>query len=134
MTATEIAVACIGGLTLGGMAIWIGTALHLARTSAEDLKQYFANSPFVRMNIPSKNDSVRTQLWCVGSIASCIALPSAHIKLGRLSADDLNNLPSQMKLKLQIIHWSSLGLIATLLITYLIGKYGLGIHPKTTTD
>lgn len=127
MRVAEITAACISGLILSGMIIWIGIALHLARYQAERLKQYFVNSPLVRMNVPSRSDSIRVQLWCIGSIASCITFPSAHIKRGRLSPEDLGNLPRPLKLKLQIMHWSSLGLIAALMVAYLVGKYGFDL-------
>jgi len=127
MRVAEITAACISGLILSGMIIWIGIALHLARYQAERLKQSFVNSPLVRMNVPSSSDSIRVQLWCIGSIASCITFPSAHIKQGRLSSEDLGNLPRPLKLKLQIMHWTSLGLIAALMAVYLVGKYGFDL-------
>lgn len=127
MNTAQVVVACVGAVTLLGMLAWIGVVLYLAWTKADEYASYFQNSLFIKLKVTSRRDSLSLQLWYIGSIASCVTFPRRLIERGELSAEDLNNLPPKMKRTFLLIHWASLGLFTTLMLTYVIGRFGFDL-------
>lgn len=118
---------CVGALILLGMLFWLAFALYLAKTRAIEFTKYFPNSLLIKLSAPSKHDGITSQLRYIGALGSYITFPSGHIKRGEISATDLLQLPPRIRRLFKIMHYTALGLIASLILTYLVGKYAFDL-------
>jgi MFS-type transporter involved in bile tolerance (Atg22 family) len=127
MSTSYIIQGCIGAITLLGMLIWLVIALYLAKTRASEFTKHFPNSLLIKLSTPSKHDGIVSQLLYIGALGSYTTFPSGHIKRGEISATDLLQLPAHIRRLFKIMHYTALGLIASLILTYLVGKYAFDL-------
>ncbi len=120
--------ACIGAIILLGMLIWLAIALYIAKTRTTELADYFPNSPLIKLNTPSKHDIIIKYFRYIGTLAACVTFPSGHVDRAEINDQDLQNLPPHIKRLLKILYCTRIGLIFSLILTYLVGKYGFDLY------
>jgi len=101
----------VGLIDFGGLIACIGFTLYLAYTKMKDLLGYFQNSPAVIALAPLKCGGPWGRLMLVGGISGFVTFPEFYIKRGRVSADDIKNLPLSLRYKLIVLQWTSIILL-----------------------
>lgn len=101
----------IGLIDFGGLIACIGYTLYLAYTKMEVLLGYFQNSPAVANFLPLRHGGPWGKILIVGGISGYATFPNFYIKRGRISPEDITNLPSPIRHKLIVLQWSSIVLL-----------------------
>jgi hypothetical protein len=125
MTAGTIALGWLCGVAIIGLLITEGIALYLIQTRANEILGYFKNSPTLFAKKALINGGPYGKLVLIGDIARVVSFPHAHLKSGKLDADDLNSLPPWLRRTLKAIYWSLIGLLALGLLAVLLIKIEL---------
>lgn len=117
----------VGAAILLAMLSWLAIAFYLAKIRACELANYFSNSPLIKSIVPRRQDGFSLHLRYIGILGACVTFPSGHLNRGDISAEDLHNLPTPVRRLLKALHCSGLGLVASLILTYFVGKYGFDL-------
>ncbi|MBD9599612.1 hypothetical protein IB252_07255 [Pseudomonas sp. PDM10] len=125
MDSIEIVIGYSSGVVIIAMFIWIVVMLHVAYTKMDFILDHLKNCSAITVRTPLRHGGPWGNLMLVGGISGIITFPGFYLKRGELSPEDLQAFPRVLKRKLIIMHWSALGLLATLVLLVLIGNSGL---------
>lgn len=112
MTASDAALGWLCGISIIGLLIVEGIALHLIYTRSEEIFGYFKDSPTLFAKQALMNGGPYGKLILFGDIASTVTFPRSHLKNGRLNPNDLDNIPPSLKRKIKALYWSIIVLLA----------------------
>ena len=113
------------GLVIICIYIWIGVTLHLAHTKMDFILEHLKNCKAIRARSPLRHGGTWGKLMLIGGISGIVTFPGFYLKRGELSLDDLQAFPKPLRRKLIIMHWSALGLMATMILLVSIDSSGL---------
>ena len=125
MTTAELIVGSLCGVVFVGIYVWLAFALYLGYTKGEELSMYFKNSSSLISVDTHKHAGPFGKLQLVGGIASVVTFPRFFVKLGMVSAEDIEKLPQLFRRKLIFLQWSVIGLLATLVFLVLLWESGV---------
>lgn len=113
------------GVVIVGVYIWLAFALYLGYTKGEELTRCFKNSSSLISVDTHKHAGPFGKLQLVGGIASVVTFPRFFVKLGMVSAEDIEKFPQLFRRKLIFLQWSVIGLLATLVFLVLLWESGV---------
>lgn len=120
-----MAIGYLSGAVLMAIGIWIALMLHVAYTKMDFILEHLKNCKAIMALAPLRHGGPWGNLMLTGGIAGIITFHGFYLRRGELSIDDLQAFPPLLKRRLIIMHWSALGLMATLFSLVLIGRSGL---------
>lgn len=101
----------VGLIDFGGLIACIGFTLYLAYTKIEVLLGCFQNSPAVLSLAHLRSSGPWGRLMVVGGISGFVTFSDFYIKRGRISVDDIKNLPLLLRQRLIVLQWSAIILL-----------------------
>lgn len=125
MNRIELVIGYSFGIVLMGMCIWIALMLHVAYTKMDFILEHLKHCKAIMARVPLRHGGPWGKLMLMGGVSGIITFPGFYLKRGELSPDDLAAFPSPLRRKIIIMHWSALGLFATLALLVLIRHSGL---------
>ncbi|WP_278937885.1 hypothetical protein [Pseudomonas helleri] len=112
-------------LIFGGIFMCVGASLHMAYTQMDLMLAHLKKSSAIRPHIPLKNGGPWGMLLLVGWIAGVVTFPGFYLKRGEVSIEELDAFPVRLKRKLALIKWSSIVLLAAMILLFSFRKSGL---------
>jgi hypothetical protein len=115
----------VGLIDFGGAVICIGVALHMAYTKMDVLLDCFKTSPAVRSLAALRHGGPWGRLLVVSGISGFVTFSGFYIKRGTISAEDINNLPPQIRNRLVVFQWCAIGLLVVMVGVGVVAQSGL---------
>jgi flagellar biosynthesis protein FliQ len=128
MTTAAFIVGYLCGLVLVCMFIWIMVALRMAYTQMDEMLEHLKNSPSVMTLVSLRCTGPWGKLMLIGGVSGFVTFPHGYIKRGCISAEDIDNFPTSLKLKLAILQWSIIALFGTMVIFVVLYKIIKAYH------
>jgi len=98
LTTTDKIFLCIGLIDFGGLLVWIGTALYMACTKADEMLRYLKNCTGIMAISPLRHGGPWGKLMFIGGISGFISFAGFYLKRGKAVAGAECNTVIELKL------------------------------------
>lgn len=122
MNAADQAFLVVGLMSFGGIFICVGVALHLAYSKKDLMLEHLKNCTAIMIQAPLRNGGPWGKLLLVGWISGIVTFPGYYLRRGGVSVEDLNGFPILLKRKLKCIKLTSIALLASIILLFVVRR------------
>ena len=124
MSTSDLIIGYSLGVIILSLIIWNGMALRIGYTQMDLMLSHLRRSSAVTALASLRHGGPWGVLLLVGGIAGFVAFPNFYIKRGTIDADDINNFPDKLKIKLTRLYRIVILLLSCMGILLII-KYSI---------